>query len=223
MFKFNNISINFHNKILIENTNIELQKGNLYCLVGKNGSGKSSVFNYLKKNYHKIYDIRLLPQSSTNNVFNLNVYDTLKAFCQYEKIQNFPKIIEKYLKLCKLENYRNQNLSTMSGGEKQRVYIAQILLGKSEVLLLDEAFANLDINFKLEFVELLKLEAKERKISIILIEHDLRFVRENFENILFCQMQKKNIELINNLQQFDKLIEKEFTVKYNLSKNEFFL
>jgi zinc/manganese transport system ATP-binding protein len=76
-------------------------------------------------------------------------------------------------------------LSELSGGELQRVFLAQALIGKPDLLLLDEPLANLDIRRETELIRLIHTVAKERSIAVLLIAHDINPLLPVVDRIIY--------------------------------------
>lgn len=77
------------------------------------------------------------------------------------------------LELVGASQFANRTLSGLSGGELQRIFLAQALVGKPELLLLDEPLANLDIRREVELIRLISKVMRAEKITVILIAHDI--------------------------------------------------
>ncbi len=212
-YKFDNIDIKFKNHDVLKNANLVLSQSNFYCLIGKNGSGKSSLLGYIKNNYSKKYKIRVFPQQLNTITYNLTVFQYLKSFCLYEKILNWKTELVEYLEEFNLTNKKQQILSSLSGGERQRVFLAQVILADSDIVFLDEPFSNLDIDYKLRYYECFKKLAVNKNIPIVVVEHDLRVALESKLPILFCHTGKKEILFPTDINEIKSLILEEFDVE----------
>ena len=215
MIIFDQIDINYGEKNILVNSRLELKQGRFYCFIGKNGSGKTSLFNYMKSNKQHNYNIRMLQQNhEMKSHYEITVWDFLKSFCKFESLIQWKNLIDSYLIKFELEDKRFQLINNLSGGEKQRLFLIQILLGSSDLLLLDESFSNLDIEHKIKYYELLKNEAERRNIPIVLIEHDLRFALEFSTNIIFCIT--KTCEIRNyksGTEELNRMINQEYNIE----------
>ena len=224
MINFEPINISFGDKKILSSSNFQLKKGCFYCFIGKNGSGKTSLFKHIKnKNNH---NIRLLQQNQfIDSTYDISVWNYLKSFCVFENIFSWDKLMVEYLNKFELYEKRFQIIDSLSGGEKQRMFLVQTLLGHSDLILLDESFSNLDIEHKIEFYSLFIEEAKSRNIPIILIEHDIRLAIELSSNILFCLTHNLSIKNFkSNSTELKEMIEIEYGItidennKYELLK-----
>ena len=214
MISFNEININYGKKIIIEDGSLELKKGVFYCFIGRNGAGKTSILKYLKSDTLNKLNTRMLMQNQeSGSAYGMVIWDFLKSYCIFEKIIQWEETLSLYLKEFNLYDKRFQLICSLSGGEKQRMFLSQILLGKSDLILLDESFSNLDIEYKVEYYAIFKREAKKRNIPIILIEHDLRFALEFSENILIALKKMKSIKSYKSAEnKLKDMIVEEFRI-----------
>ena len=83
------------------------------------------------------------------------------------------KRVEEILKAVDAERFADSPVGKLSGGEQQRLFIAQALLTNPKLLLLDEPLSNLDIKSAYEVVQLISRIARERKVAVILVAHDM--------------------------------------------------
>ena len=184
-----NLTFNFNKKRkILDNFNYKFFKNNIYAIIGKSGTGKSTLadiisgltfnfkgvlfFNNNPKITNLFSNIILVEQDS--KIFTGTVYENLtlgnnfkpeevKKILIYLGLDKFANNL--YLKL----NYRGSNIS---GGEKQRFAIARALLRKPEVLILDEATNALDKNNFALVIRKLKLSMKNK--ILIFITHETR-------------------------------------------------
>ena len=81
-------------------------------------------------------------------------------------------------------NYMNQPFSTLSGGQKKRIYLAQALVNNPRLLLLDEPLADLDPNAKQHFIKALKSIHENRDLSLLIISHDMHEIAKHLDGFL---------------------------------------
>ncbi len=94
-------------------------------------------------------------------------------------IRNLPKPerqarVDELLKILKIKDLSDRKISEISGGQKQRVSLARALANRPQLLLLDEAFTNLDLKSREEFLPELALWLEKLKIASLMISHDER-------------------------------------------------
>ncbi len=174
----------------IKGLSAKIYGGEIFAVMGGNGSGKTTMLSLisgiLKQTRGKIivHDaaVRIghLPQNPQaifvkGSVID-DLYDALEfsGFTQEEKDTKVAEISE----LCLLTKFLDRHPYDLSGGEKQRVALAKILLANPQILLLDEPTKSLDAHFKITLAQILH-KLKERGVAIILVSHDIEFCAEH--------------------------------------------
>jgi iron complex transport system ATP-binding protein len=198
ILKINNLSFSYNGTKVINNISFAAEKGSFVSVLGPNGSGKSTLINLIS-NALKGYEgsisvfgrdikrmnskeiaklVAVVPQSS-NPGFDFNVEElVLMGRFPYvsrfgsEKIHDFI-ITEKIMKKTGVLSLAKKKFNELSGGEKQRVIIAQALVQDSPLLLLDEPTSHLDINFQIELMDLFYSLNRNEDKTIIGVFHDL--------------------------------------------------
>ena len=162
------------------NIDFEMFKGEIYGLIGKSGSGKSSILKIiqglLKYDEGKIYKNDNLEISYVFQEFNLlnnktvfeNVALPLRLRGKFEKNK-----VNEAIKFVGLENRKEMYISSLSGGEKQRVGIARAIVSNPDLILCDEVTASLDKIVKNEILFLFKKINEKYGTSILLVAHEL--------------------------------------------------
>ncbi|MGG6231095.1 cell division ATP-binding protein FtsE [Tenacibaculum sp. SDUM215027] len=206
-----NADIYQQDNLVLSKVNFTLNKGDFYYLIGKTGSGKSSLLKTLygdlrlqrglgsivdfdlKKMKEKdipflrrkigivFQDFKLL---NDRNVFS-NLEFVLKATGWKDKDEMKDKINEVLDKVGMKEKYYKKTFE-LSGGEQQRVAIARALLNDPELILADEPTGNLDPKTSLEVMELLN-EIHQSGKTILMATHDYQLIVKFKQKVIKCE------------------------------------
>jgi len=191
----------FQDKIYYNDISIPANKVNF--IVGRSGSGKSTLLRMLNgtlsqssgeifykgTNLAQLDTIELRKKvsliSQSVYLFDLNIRDNFRMFYNY---RNMPSpsddVIRKYLELCNISFPLDKDCTTMSGGERQRVYIAIFLSFLPKVLMMDEPTSALDKESSQIVIGNVLNFCKEQGITVIIISHDGSLTKEFAENII---------------------------------------
>ena len=198
------------NKTIFNNLNLNIKKGEITTLLGKNGCGKSTLIKLLSKNITNyagniflenrelksyslkelakklsiVYQNNATPQEIT--VFNMVSFARLpyQNIFFYKKTKEDIEKINFALKETDLIEYKNTIVSELSGGQLQRVYIAMCLAQDTEIIILDEPTAFLDIKYQKSIMELVKRLNQELHLTIIMVLHDINQAITYSDNIV---------------------------------------
>ena len=177
----------------LKNVSFSVEKGEFLCILGHNGSGKSTIAKLitglLKAQHGEIFiddtflceenisklrmKIGIIFQNPDNQFVGITVKDDIAFGLENRNLDRAEMLerIEKYAKLVHMEDFLNRNPDSLSGGEKQRVAIAGVLACEPEIIIFDESTSMLDPNGVKEVLETIKELKKER--TIIYITHNL--------------------------------------------------
>ena len=200
---FDKVNIKINDKKNLSNINLTVDEKDFIYLIGKTGSGKSSILRtiyadmpinngeaivleynlttikrkeipFLRRKIGVIFqDFKLLPDRSVAK----NLEFVLKA----TEWKNKPKIeerIDNVLEKVKMNDYSNRYPHELSGGEKQRVSIARALLNNPKLVLADEPTGNLDPATSMEIMNILN-SINLNGTSIIMATHDYELISKN--------------------------------------------
>lgn len=169
--------------LVVDGLNISLRKGELYSLLGGNGSGKSTTLRLIcgleKPIVGRIKTtakISMLPQNPRGLFVKSSVREDLEDVCRFQKMDKSLAAarIAEIIQLCRLETLLDRHPFDLSGGEQQRLGLAKLLLTSPDVLLLDEPTKGMDSGFKAVFAQILK-SLQSQGITILLVSHDVEF------------------------------------------------
>ncbi len=204
------VSVYQRSNLILSDVNLTIGKGELIYLIGKTGSGKSSLIKLLygdlplTKGEGKVvgFDLKKLTEDDIPLLrrkigvvfqdFKLlsdrNVYDNLafvlKATGWYDKAK-IKQRIEKVLAKVKMQNKGFKFPHELSGGEQQRIAIARALLNNPELILADEPTGNLDPETSVEVMQVLK-EINASGRTILMATHDYALILKFPSKTLKC-------------------------------------
>lgn len=203
VIELNQVNIYQSKKLILENVNLTLNETEFAYLIGKTGSGKSSLLKILYGELPLIegngsvagFDLKNLKRKEVPMLRRKIgiVFQDFQLLMDRTVIQNMifvlgatgwkdKTLIQKralsVLQLVGVEQKANAMPHALSGGEQQRVAIARALLNQPELLLADEPTGNLDPETSEEIMHLLIAVAQEEKSAILMATHDLNMVKK---------------------------------------------
>jgi len=204
-------NLSFADKILLSNIELYIYRKDKICLIGRNGSGKSSLMKVICEDYdldngelfkNPSVKIGYLKQDLQTDL-NINIYDFMLN--QFENPEN-----QKYQADILLENLQlngNENLLNCSGGQIRRAHLAKVLILEPDILLLDEPTNHLDI----ATIIWLETFVKSYNGAIICISHDRSFLSNVTNKIWWLDrgMLRKSDKGFKYFDEWNELILKE--------------
>jgi iron complex transport system ATP-binding protein len=214
--------------------NLPLEKGNVYALVGKNGSGKTTFLQSLAGNIpllsgeieiegKNLKDLSL-KEKSVRIAFIETRFPQINFMSAFEFVSlgRFPytgalgrlntidkeKIDQSFAQL-KIEKLKNKFISEISDGEKQLLQVAKALVQETDVILLDEPMAFLDYSNKRILVEKLVEISSELNKYIVLSSHDIEICLENKLPFFVVSTRQKEVKFLNSASKEKLIVELE--------------
>jgi len=213
MLKVQGLTGGYHEVPVVKDVSFHVNKGEMLGILGPNGSGKSTLLKvisgvlpskagkveldgkpiktYASKELAK--HMAVLPQLHAH-AFSHTVRDTV-SLGRYPHQSGFfsswsekdEEAIQEAMKLTDVKMYENANLDELSGGEQQRVFVAQALAQQAKLLLLDEPTNHLDIAHQKQLLDTIKKQATENGLTIISVFHDINLASLYCDRLLLLE------------------------------------
>ena len=190
----NNVSWRVGNTLILKHINVSIERGKFVGLIGPNGAGKSSLLRCLyrfnqpsagevKFNNTDIWQLKsedyakqvAVVLQETPSQFNLSLFDVVALGLTPHKTlfstttQADKQKIAQAISHVGLESHSTQLFDSLSGGEKQRAFIARAIVQQPQLLIMDEPTSHLDVKYQIQLMEL----AKSLGITVFASFHDL--------------------------------------------------
>jgi len=238
MIEFKNIYFIRDDKVLLNNINLKINKGENWLVLGPNGSGKSTLFSLLKaytvatKGSIKVFDTifgegnwnnvkdRIRIVSSTMNKFNDTLYKETVYEIVLSGLQNKIGIFEKesleerkktldFLKEFDFYHMKDEKYRVLSAGEKQKALILRSLIANPDILILDEPCASLDLYQREKILKFLE----DLNTNLIYVTHD---ISETLPSITHAVL-LKNGEILARGKREEVLTDENLSKLYDLN------
>ena len=195
VLKVKNISFSYGDEIIFEDITFSIKKGDVLCILGPNGTGKTTLIKCLNglhetasgeiivngKNIKKLSFSQIskyigyIPQSHTPS-FPFSVFDVvLMGRAPYLNLTETPKredekIAVESLRTLGIAHLKDKDYTNLSGGERQLVFLARVLCQQPDILILDEPTSHLDFGNQIRLLEIIDKLA-ESGLSVIMSSH----------------------------------------------------
>lgn len=244
MIKIKELTVKYGKKTVIDGISITFNKNRFTAILGKNGSGKSTIVSCISKQtdysgeillngkniqtlkpkqYSK--EIAFLPQTLKYPPikveelvgFGRNPYTGIDGrFSDKDK-----KEIENALKATNIVDLSQRLLPTLSGGERQKAYLSMIIAQQTPTVILDEPTTHMDICAQEEFISLITMLKQNGKTPIVIM-HDLSLAVKYADDITIIEKGKCVFNGTKEDCLRENAIEKAFSVKRITAENELF-
>ncbi|PGZ20476.1 ABC transporter ATP-binding protein [Bacillus cereus] len=204
-----NLETRYEKLTVFRDLNVEIQEGKVTTIIGPNGCGKSTLLKtmgrILKQKNGKVYlqgqdlhtiptkqiakQLALLPQNPIApgelKVEELISYRRYPHRNNVNKISSQDKeIIEWAMDITKTSAFRTRQIGNLSGGQRQKVWLAMALAQKTEILLLDEPTTYLDMSHQLEVLQIVERLNRDHNCTVIMVLHDINHAARFSDEII---------------------------------------
>ncbi|WP_461612018.1 ABC transporter ATP-binding protein [Clostridium sp. Marseille-QA1073] len=209
ILEVNKLETCYENFKVFKDIDLEIEEGKVTTIIGPNGCGKSTLLKtmgriiksssgavYLRgENITKIHtkdiakDLALLPQNPVAppelKVEELISYGRFPHCKKMNKLTAKDKeIIDWAINITKVTDFKDREIGCLSGGQRQKVWLAMALAQETDILLLDEPTTYLDMSHQLEVLKIVEELNKERRCTVVMVLHDINHASRFSHNIV---------------------------------------
>ncbi|MBO4346117.1 MAG: ABC transporter ATP-binding protein [Lachnospiraceae bacterium] len=233
-----NVSSGYGKKKILKDISLFIPHGEITAILGENGSGKTTLLRTVaglieydgnifvdgeevKKMSHKQRAEKISLLSQMNSAyFSYSVYETVKmgryrfqkGFFDSYKDEDI-RFVEECMKRADILDIKDERIGELSGGQLQRVYLAQLFAQDSEYIFLDEPTNHLDLKYRVK----LENELKESNTSTLVVYHDIRSALDMADNIILI----KNGEIVKQGKTSDIRHDEALNIAFDMDVLEY--
>ncbi|MCX4188197.1 ABC transporter ATP-binding protein [Methylophaga sp. OBS4] len=209
MIKIRALSLSIHDKTLLQNISFDVAEGDHLAVVGPNGSGKSTLLRLLvgilspsqgeillhgksMQAYSQRQLARLIsyvPQNSGRQLpFQVEDFVKMARYPYHTALSDWlpedQQAVEDAFRITNTAPFRQRQMTTLSGGECQRVMIAAALCQQTPIMILDEPTSYLDPHHQVEVHQLIHRLNQQHGITVIEVSHDINHASQHSQQVL---------------------------------------
>ncbi len=189
LLEVSSVTLKLNNRILLENVNLKIARGEILTIIGPNGAGKTTLLR-----------VALGLLQPTSGSINLKSGLTIGYMPQRVHLDpTFPLTVKRLLKLADNNNSGqmlpllqevgathviDSEMQNLSGGELQRVMLARALMREPDLLVLDEPVQGVDVHGQTELYQLISRIRDQRGCAVLMVSHDLHLVMAATDRVL---------------------------------------
>lgn len=214
-FGFDHVSIAYGKKEILNDISMEFEKGKITTIIGPNGCGKSSLLKTIPRTVIPVSGTPMFegkplksyaPKELARKIAYLpQIHEspddiTIRTLVSYGRFpykkfgggltEEDDRIIDETLELTGLTELSDRLMNNLSGGEKQRAWIAMTICQQPQILLLDEPITYLDVGYQVEVLELIRDLREKLNITIGMVLHDMNFTARYSDRIYVLKDKK---------------------------------
>jgi len=198
---------------LLNEINLNIEKGKFIGILGPNGCGKSTLLKVILKYLHPRQGIIKIDNKELKEYSQSELAEILSFVPQKSSLTmpltvedvvymgRVPHIknrwigfdredreqVEKIMRMLKIDQFKNRVIFSLSGGEFQRVLLARALVQNTNIMLLDEPTSALDMNYALEIMKLTSYFVKNENLTAVMVLHDLNLASMYCDSIILLK------------------------------------
>lgn len=209
MIEIKNLSFSYGSTPILENVSFRVEPGQCVGILGNNGAGKSTLITCtnrirIPKSGQVLIDgqdVRTMSKNALarkvayvaqkNEMTNATVFDCVllgrTPYIRWAISQKDLDLCEEVIEQLGISHLKLRDVDQLSGGEMQKVMLARALVQQPELLLLDEPTSNLDPRNQYEMLALVRKIAREKKIAVLIVIHDLNLALRYCDRFYFMK------------------------------------
>lgn len=212
MIEIKDLSFSYGSTPILKNISFQVKPGECVGIMGNNGAGKSTLITCINRirnpksgqimingqNLQKLRRNALARKvayvAQKNEMTNATVFDCVllgrTPYIKWSVSQHDLDLCEEVIGQLGISHLKLRNVDQLSGGEMQKVMLARALVQQPELLLLDEPTSNLDPRNQYEMMALVQKIAREKKIAVLIVIHDLNLALRYCDRFYFLKDQE---------------------------------
>ena len=203
------LAVGYNRKILIQGINIRLEPGCVLTLIGPNGAGKSTILKTITRQLAAVSGSVFIGDQPVTAitakdfarksavVLTERIHPELMSCWEVTAMGRYPytdmfgkltdhdkEVVNRSLEQVHALSLADQDFTTLSDGQRQRIMLARAICQEPEIIVLDEPTAYLDIRYKVELLNILRQMATEQKTTIIMSLHEIDLAMKISDDLL---------------------------------------
>jgi iron complex transport system ATP-binding protein len=232
-----------YNQPIVQDISLSLKPGTITGIIGPNGSGKTTVLRLIggilpplsgevllggerslmrMKRKEIARHIAIVPQNGGIYHYQTVFQFAIQGRSPHLSLLGFEsssdeQITLEALEMTQLTRYLKSRVTEISGGERQRLLLARALVQQTEILLLDEFTANLDINYQVELLRLVQRITREKNLATLVVSHEINLLGAFCDRLVLMSQGKiqhqGNVQEVLTQEHLKKIFGLDFTIR----------